>query len=152
MAFLGDDTVQLVYDTQMDLSAYRMRDANGNLTPQLDLPGLIIWFNQSQLTDFNTFLRSPNFPNLLYIELIGKENDRVSLEIIEGNMYRCSREIILPAGSALFTPSKPIGNTSPWVSPTVFNSPTVTETPSPTNTATPTLTSTGTNTGTPEPR
>jgi len=138
MAFLGDDTVQLVYDTQMDLSAYRMRDANGNLTPQLDLPGLIIWFNQSQLTDFNTFLRSPNFPNLLYIELIGKENDRVSLEIIDGNVYRCSREIYLLAGAALLTPTKPIGNTSTWVSPTVFHSPTVTETPTPTNTATPT--------------
>jgi len=140
MVFLANGRMQLVFDTQIDLSPYRRRNANGNLTPQLDLPGLIVWVNQSQFTDFNAFLRSPNFPNLLYIELISKENDHVSLEIIEGNMYRCSREIILPAESALFTPSKPIGNTSPWESPTVSNSPTVTETPNPTNTATPTHT------------
>ena len=144
MAFLGDDTVQLVYDTQIDLSAYRMRDASGNLTPQLDLPGLIIWVNQSQLNDFKAFLRNPNFPNLLFIELSGSQNDHISLEIIESNDHRCSREIILPKGSALFTSTKP-----PMHSPTLTK--TTAHTPTPTITAphTPTPTHTYTNTPTP---
>jgi len=140
MAFLGGGTVQLVYDTQMDLSAYRRRDANGNSTPQLDLPGLIVWINQSQYTEFNAFLRSPNFPNLLYVEIIARENDHVALEIIAGDNYRCSREIILPAESIFFTPTKFMNTSTP--TPTNTHSPTTiitqTFTSSPTNTNTPT--------------
>jgi hypothetical protein len=159
MAFLGGGRVQLVYDTQMDLSAYRRRDASGKLTPQLDVPGLIIWFNQFQFSDYQAFLRDPNFPNLLYIELMGNKNDHISLEIIEGNNHRCSQEIILPAESALFTPTRPVENTSTRISPTVIrsstasrtptSSPTITQIPTSTATCTPTLTPTNSNTPTP---
>ena len=147
MAFLRGGRVQLVYDTQMDLSAYRMRDANGNLTLQLDVPGLIVWFNQSQLNDFKAFLHNPNFPNLLFIELSGSQNDHISLEIIEGNDHRCSREIILPQDSALFTPTKPIMHTAiPTKTATHPPIPTITapHTPTPTITASHTAISTKT--------
>jgi hypothetical protein len=157
MAFLGGGRVQLVYDTQMDLSAYRRRDASGKLTPQLDVPGLIIWFNHFQFSDYQAFLRDPNFPNLLYIELMGNKNDHISLEIIEGNNHRCSQEIILPAESAYFTPTRPVENTSTRISPTVISSSTATRTLAPTyaqtpiSTATHTLTPTPTNSNTPTP-
>jgi len=157
MAFLGGGRVQLVYDTQMDLSAYRRRDASGNLTPQVDLPGLIVWFNHFQFSDYQSFLRDPNFPNLLFIELMGNKNDHISLEIIEGNNHRCSQEIILPAESALFTPTRPVENTSTRISPTVIRSSTATRTlaptyaQTPTSTATHTLTPTPTNSATPTP-
>ena len=149
MAFLGGGRVQLVYDTKMDLSAYRMRDANGNLTPQLDVPGLIVWFNQSQLNDFIAFLRDPNFTNLLFIELSGSKSDHISIEIIEGNNHRCSREIILPAESALFTPTRSVKSTSTRISPTIIRSSTATRTLAPTYTRTPTITATHTRTFTP---
>ena len=157
MAFLGGGRVQLVYDTQMDLSAYRRRDASGKLTPQLDVPGLIIWFNHFQFSDYQAFLRDPNFPNLLYIELMGNKNDHISLEIIEVNNHRCSQEIILPAESAYFTPTRPVENTSTRISPTVISSSTATRTLAPTyaqtpiSTATHTLTPTPTNSNTPTP-
>jgi len=157
MAFLGGGRVQLVYDAQMDLSAYRRRDASGKLTPQLDVPGLIIWFNHFQFSDYQAFLRDPNFPNLLYIELMGNKNDHISLEIIEVNNHRCSQEIILPAESAYFTPTRPVENTSTRISPTVISSSTATRTLAPTyaqtpiSTATHTLTPTPTNSNTPTP-
>lgn len=149
LAYLGAGKIQLVYDTQMDLPTYRMRDANGNLTSQLELPGLIVWLNESQYTDFKAFLRNPNFPSLLFLELIGGENDHISLEIIEGDNHHCSREIILPARSALFTSTRPVWNTPTRVSPTVFRSPTVTRTPTPTNTQSQLPSKTITHTSTP---
>ena len=149
MVFLANGRMQLVFDTQIDLSPYRRRNANGNLTPQLDVPGLIVWFNQSQLNDFIAFLRDPNFTNLLFIELSGSKSDHISIEIIEGNNHRCSREIILPAESALFTPTRSVKSTSTRISPTIIRSSTATRTLAPTYTRTPTITATHTRTFTP---
>ncbi len=157
LIFLGNSQTQLVYDTPLDLSPYRILDAQGNPTPQLNLPGLNVWVNDSQYLTYSVFLRNPSNPKRLYLELKAKKNDRIFIELIDDTDHHCSWQIIIPAESVFYTPTNPGSNPPAPNTPTPIWTRTSTRTrmPLPPSTQTPTKTVTTlpppTNTNTPTP-
>ena len=90
-----NNEVRISYRVPGDLDEHILSNQEQTLSIFLELPGFLILRNETEVEDYQTFLRDLDSTDLLFVEIIAQQGDVIYLEYYQAGQRFCSEPLTL---------------------------------------------------------